>query len=166
MKKGLLSILAGALLVVGCQNYDDQFSNLENQINSLASTVAGLSSVQNDLSALSAQVNSLSGAIDSAVDTALADGLADIDAAIETLNAAAESAANNSDIAIISENVEEVQTDLAELLAQSSVFQGNVVVSTPAMLDAYTQWVMVLLLLMDTLTSMLQQKWILLQFKN
>ena len=29
MKKGLLSILAGALLVVGCQNYDDQFDALE-----------------------------------------------------------------------------------------------------------------------------------------
>ena len=35
MKKGLLSILAGALLVVGCQNYDDQFDALESQINAL-----------------------------------------------------------------------------------------------------------------------------------
>ena len=32
MKKGLLSILAGALLVVGCQNYDDQFESIENSI--------------------------------------------------------------------------------------------------------------------------------------
>jgi hypothetical protein len=137
MKKGLLSILAGALVVVGCQNYDDQFDQLESQINALASTVAGLSAVQSDLASLSAQVNTLSGAIDSAVDTALADGLADIDAAIATLNAAAEAAANNSDITQIAEDVDAVQTDLAELLAQSSVFQGNVVVSTPAMLDAY-----------------------------
>ncbi|MDO7545318.1 MAG: hypothetical protein MUR41_05980, partial [Flavobacteriaceae bacterium] len=137
MKKGLLSILASALLVVGCQNYDDQFTNLESQINALASTVAGLTQVQSDLAGLAAQVNSLSGAIDSAVDTALANGLADIDAAIETLNAAAESAANNSDITAIAEDVDQVQSDLAELLAQSSVFQGNVVVSTPAMLDAY-----------------------------
>ena len=137
MKKGLLSILAGALVLVGCQNYDDQFDQLESQINALASTVAGLSAVQSDLASLSAQVNTLSGAIDSAVDTALADGLADIDAAIATLNAAAEAAANNSDITAIAEDVDAVQTDLAELLAQSSVFQGNVVVSTPAMLDAY-----------------------------
>jgi len=137
MKKGLLSILAGALLVVGCQNYDDQFDQLESQINALASTVAGLSAVQSDLASLSAQVNSLSGAVDAAVDAALAGGLADIEAAIETLNAAAESAANNSDIAAIAEDVDEVQSDLAELLAQSSVFQGNVVVKTPAMLDAY-----------------------------
>ena len=137
MKKGLLSILAGALVVVGCQNYDDQFDQLESQINALASTVAGLSAVQSDLAALSAQVNSLSGAVDAAVDSALAGGLADIQSAIDALNAAAESAANNSDITAIAEDVDAVQTDLAELLAQSSVFQGNVVVSTPAMLDAY-----------------------------
>ena len=139
MKKGLLSILAGALVLVGCQNYDDQFDQLESQINALASTVAGLSAVQSDLASLSAQVNTLSGAIDSAVDTALADGLADIDAAIATLNAAAEAAANNSDITAIAEDVDAVQSDLAELLAQSSVFQGNVVVSTPAMLQAYVE---------------------------
>ena len=40
MKKGLLSILAGALLVVGCQNYDDQFDSLEQQINALAPKLA------------------------------------------------------------------------------------------------------------------------------
>ena len=59
MKKGLFSILAGALLVVGCQNYDDQFSNIESQITALASQVAGLSQVQSDLTALAGTVNSL-----------------------------------------------------------------------------------------------------------
>ena len=74
MKKGLFSILAGALLVVGCQNYDDQFSNLESQINALASSVAGLSQVQSDLSSLSGTVSSLSStvaALGSQFDTAV-----------------------------------------------------------------------------------------------
>ena len=137
MKKGLLSILAGALVVVGCQNYDDQFDQLESQINALASTVAGLSAVQSDLAALSAQVNSLSGAVDAAVDAALAAGLADIQSAIDALNAAAESAANNSDISQISEDVDQVQSDLAELLAQSSVFTGDVTINTVATLNAF-----------------------------
>jgi nitrous oxide reductase accessory protein NosL len=48
MKKGLLSILASSLLVVGCQNYDDQFTLLENQITALTQTVDGLSQVQSD----------------------------------------------------------------------------------------------------------------------
>ena len=51
------------------------------------------------------------------------------DAAIESLNAAAAAASSNSDIATISENVEDVQTSLAELLAQSSVFSSNISVS-------------------------------------
>ena len=137
MKKSLLSILAGALLVVGCQNYDDQFDALESQINALASTVAGLSQVQSDLASLSATVGSLQSAISSQVDTALADGLADIDAAVADLNAAAENAASAEDVQAIQDGVDANQSSLAELLAQSSVFQGNVVVNTPATLDAY-----------------------------
>ena len=137
MKKGLLSILAGALLVVGCQNYDDQFDNLETQINALASTVAGLSQVQSDLASLAGTVNSLQSALSDEIDTALADGLADIDAAVEALEAAAADSASAEDVSAIADAVAENQTDLDELLAQSSVFQGNVKVSTPAMLDAY-----------------------------
>ena len=52
MKKNLLSILAGALVLVGCQNYDDQFDSLESQIKALASTAAGLSQLQSDLTNL------------------------------------------------------------------------------------------------------------------
>ena len=137
MKKGLLSILAGALLVVGCQNYDDQFDQLENQISALSSTVAGLSQVQSDLAALAGTVNSLQSALSAEIDTALADGLADIDAAVEALEAAAADSASAEDVSAIADAVAENQTDLDELLAQSSVFQGNIKVSTPAMLDAY-----------------------------
>jgi prefoldin subunit 5 len=138
MKKGLLSILAGALLVVGCQNYDDQFDQLESQISALSSTVAGLSQVQSDLAALSGTVNSLQSALSAEIDTALADGLADIDAAVDALEAAAaDSCKLQKMFQAIADAVAENQTDLDELLAQSSVFQGNVKVSTPAMLDAY-----------------------------
>ena len=137
MKKGLLSILAGALLVVGCQNYDDQFDALESQINALASTVAGLSQVQSDLASLSATVGSLQSAISGSIDTALADGLADIDAAVADLEAAADSAASAEDVQAIQDGVDANQASLAEILAQSSVFQGDVTVNTPATLDAY-----------------------------
>jgi len=75
MKKGLFSILASTLLVVGCQNYDDQFSNIESQISALASTVAGLAQVQSDLQSLSGTVSSLQSSLSSQIDTALADGL-------------------------------------------------------------------------------------------
>jgi outer membrane murein-binding lipoprotein Lpp len=49
MKKGLLSLLAVALTVVGCQNYDDQFDELSDQITALSATVQGLSTVADQL---------------------------------------------------------------------------------------------------------------------
>ena len=129
--------MAGALLVVGCQNYDDQFDALESQINALASTVAGLSQVQSDLASLSATVSGLQGALQSGIDAALADGLADIDSAVADLEAATANAASAEDVAAIQEGIDANSASLEELLAQSSVFQGSVVVNTPATLDAY-----------------------------
>jgi len=137
MKKGLFSILAGALLVVGCQNYDDQFSNIESQITALASQVAGLSQVQGDLTALANTVNSLQSSVGDTVDAALADGLADIDSAVASLEAATASAASSEDVAAIATAVAANQEDLTEILAQSSVFSGAVVVNSVSTLDAY-----------------------------
>ena len=140
MKKGLLSILAGALLVVGCQNYDDQFDSLESQINALASTVAGLSQVQSDLSSLAGTVNSLSSTVaslGSSIDTAVSNGLADITADIAALQAAVADVASSSDVSAISEAVAAAQADLDDLLANSSVFSGDVVVNSASTLDAF-----------------------------
>jgi len=137
MKKGLFSILASALLVVGCQNYDDQFSNLESQISALATTVAGLSQVQSDLSTLAGTVNSLQSSLSGQIDTALADGLADIDAAITELEAATADVASTEDVQAITDAVAENQADLDELLAQSSVFTGDVLINSIPTLDAF-----------------------------
>ena len=140
MKKGLLSILAGALLVVGCQNYDDQFSSLESQINALASTVAGLSQVQSDLASLSGTVSALSSTVaslGSSIDTAVSNGLADITADIAALQAALADVASADDLAAISAAVAANQADLTELLANSSVYTGNVTITSVSTLDTY-----------------------------
>ena len=140
MKKGLLSILAGALVVVGCQNYDDQFDSLESQINALASTVAGLSQVQSDLSSLAGTVNSLSSTVaslGSSIDTAVSNGLADITADIAALQSALGDVASSSDVSAISDAVAAAQEDLDDLLASSSVFTGDVVVNSSSTLSAY-----------------------------
>ena len=137
MKKGLFSILAGALLVVGCQNYDDQFSNIESQITALASQVAGLSQVQSDLTSLANQVTSLQSSVGDTVDAALADGLANIDTAVASLEAATATAASSEDVAAIAAAVAANQTDLTELLSQSSVYSGDVVVNSESTLDAF-----------------------------
>ena len=122
---------------MGCQNYDDQFSNIESQITALASQVAGLSQVQSDLTALAGTVNSLQSSVAQTVDAALADGLADIDAAVASLEAATATAASSEDVAAIATAVAANQDDLTELLSASSVFSGPVVVNSVATLDAY-----------------------------
>ena len=140
MKKGLLSILASALLVVGCQNYDDQFSALETQINALASTVAGLSQVQSDLSSLAGTVNSLASTVNglgSQIDTAVSDGLADIQADITAIETAVADVASSEDVAAIDAALDTAQSDLTDLLAASSVFTGDVIVNSVNTLDAY-----------------------------
>ena len=137
MKKGLLSILAGALLVVGCQNYDDQFSNIESQITSLAKQVEGLSQVQDDLTDLGNQVTSLQSSIGTEVDAALADGLANIDTAVATLNAATENAASSADVQAIADAVAANASDLTELLESAAIFQGDVIINSTATLDVY-----------------------------
>ena len=140
MKKGLLSILASALLVVGCQNYDDQFSALETQINALASTVAGLSQVQSDLASLAGTVGSLASTVNGLgdqIDTAVSDGLSDIQADIDAINTAVADVASSEEVSSLSDAVADAQTDLTDLLAASSVFTGDVIVNSVNTLDAY-----------------------------
>jgi len=97
MKKGLLSLLAVALTVVSCQNYDDQFESLTDQITQLSTTVAGLTAITDQVTALQQTVNGLATA--SAL-SALA-GVVDSNSVAITTNAAtaAETAAANAAIA-------------------------------------------------------------------
>ena len=122
---------------MGCQNYDDQFSNIESQITALASQVAGLSQVQSDLTTLAGTVNALQANIGSTVDAALADGLADIDAAVTSLEAATGTAASTADVEAIATLLATQQEDLATILSASQFFQGDVTVNTVADLTTY-----------------------------
>jgi len=132
--------LASALLVVGCQNYDDQFDLLENQITALAQTVSGLSQVQSTLASLSGTVNSLSSTVSGlgdAIDTAVAEGLADIQEDITAIEAAVADVASSDAVEDLADAVAASQEDLDELLANSSVFSGDILINSVATLDAF-----------------------------
>ena len=139
MKKGLLSILALAVTIVGCQNYDDQFDALNTQITALKSQVDGLAAVQSAVTALQGQLASLSSAaLTSAdLDAALSSGLADIISDVEAVQAAVADVASAADVTAVSDALTDAQTDLDELLAQSSVFTGDVNVTSESTLDAF-----------------------------
>ena len=139
MKKGLLSILALAVTIIGCQNYDDQFDALNTQITALKSQVDGLAAVQSAVTALQGQLASLSSAaLTSAdLDAALSSGLADIISDVEAVQAAVADVASAADVTAVSDALTDAQTDLDELLAQSSVFTGDVNVTSESTLDAF-----------------------------
>ena len=53
MKKGLLTLWLPHYVFVGCQNYDDQFDDLNAQISASKSQVDGLSSLSGQVASLS-----------------------------------------------------------------------------------------------------------------
>jgi len=101
MKKGLLSLLAVALTVVSCQNYDDQFQSLTDQITELSGTVQGLTALEGQVAALQQTVNGL----------ATSQALAAL-AGVVTTNGAA-IAANGAAIADVAADVEANGTAIA-----------------------------------------------------
>ena len=133
MKKGLLSILAASAVLVGCQNYDDQFDALNTQITQLKSTVDGLAGVQSDVAALKGLINSLQGAVDS-VNSDLSAQLTEALADIEAVEAAVADVASGEDLAAVQEDLDAVGTDVDALLESDSFFNGPLTINSDATL--------------------------------
>ena len=59
MKKGLLGLLVAALTLVGCQNYDDQFDELNTKIADLAKSVSELDGIRTQITDLGTEIAKL-----------------------------------------------------------------------------------------------------------
>jgi len=143
MKKSLLTILALALVAVGCQNYDDQFDSLNADIAALTTKVNGLdagvaaqvTAVSGSVSALAAQVTALGNSALTSTDlvTALSGLLADIATVSTALTALDTSVATsiagvNTTVAALSTQLTAVQTSAltaADVAALSEVTDLN-----------------------------------------
>jgi hypothetical protein len=132
MKKGLLSLLAVALTVVGCQNYDDQFDELSDQITALSATVQGLSTVSDQITALTATVNGLATA---ASVSGLQGDITTIKAAVDALTSDLADVATAADLGVISSTLADVKADVKELLAANAVINQNIVINNVATLE-------------------------------
>ena len=142
MKKGLLSLLALALTVVGCQNYDDQFEELTSQITSLQTTVDGLTGVTATLTSLQSTVAGITSAIAALPTT---DSVADLSGLVAQLNtisttlaglqASLANVVTADDLATISNTLGDVEADVHELLTGSSAINQDVIITTAAELD-------------------------------
>ena len=132
MKKGLLSLLAVALTVVGCQNYDDQFDELSDQITALSATVQGLSTVSDQITALTATVNGLATA---ASVSGLQGDITTIKAAVDALTSDLADVATAADLGVISSTLADVKADVKELLAANAVINQNITINNVATLE-------------------------------
>ncbi|MDB2330067.1 hypothetical protein N9V52_06060, partial [Flavobacteriaceae bacterium] len=142
MKKGLLSLLAVALTIVSCQDYDDQFAELTGLVNDLSTEVEGLTQVQTQLSSLSTTVSGLSSAIaaipttDSTADlTGLTTDLAAAQTAIDAITAALADVADAADLAAVDAAIVALQEDVNTLLEADAVINQNVTINNSATLE-------------------------------
>ena len=136
MKKGLLTLLAASLVFVGCQNYDDQFDDLNAQISALKSQVDGLSSLSGQVSALSGSISGLQSGIaasaSSAQMTALSASLTALQAEVDAIEAAIATTATATEVAALQTSLTAVETDLADLLVSNNVYSTAVTITDAA----------------------------------
>ena len=147
MKKLFSYLLISSMVVLSsCTNYDDQFDDLNTQINTLKSQIEGFSSLSSGLTALQGTVASLQSAIANIpVTPATESGLgpAALEAALTSLAAelmlyklALATAATAAEVAALQTALTAAQADLTELLAANNVYTGNLTINTASTLTA------------------------------
>jgi len=140
MKKGLLTVLAASLVFVGCQNYDDQFDDLNAQISALKSQVDGLSSLSGQVASLSGTISGLQAGIAQAASSsslsALSSSLSALQADVDAVQASLAGTATASAVATLQAEIDAIEADVDELLATSNVYNQNLTISSASTLDA------------------------------
>ncbi|MDC6466061.1 hypothetical protein PQZ36_00695 [Flavobacteriaceae bacterium] len=156
MKKGLLTVLLASLVLVGCQNYDDQFDDLNAQISALKSQVDGLGALSGQVSSLSGTISGLQSGIAAAQAAATAAGssadaataavnaipgvdlsgltasLATLQAEVDAIEAAIATTATATEVAALQTSLTAVETDLADLLTSNNVYATAITVNSAA----------------------------------
>ena len=136
MKKGLLTLLAASLVFVGCQNYDDQFDDLNAQISALKSQVDGLSALSGQVASLSGSISGLQSGIaasaSSAQMTALSASLAALQAEVDAIEASIATTATAAEVTALQASLTAVEADLADLLVSNNVYSTPITITDAA----------------------------------
>jgi len=150
MKKGLLTLLAASLVFVGCQNYDDQFDDLNAQISALKSQVDGLSSLSSQVSSLSGTISGLQAGVTAAQNAAsaantaasaidlsgLSASLATLQAEVDAVQASIASTATASAVTALQAEIDAIEADLDDLLTTSNIYSTDVSVTNATTLNS------------------------------
>jgi len=157
MKKGLLTVLLASLVLVGCQNYDDQFDDLNAQISALKSQVDGLSSLSGQVSSLSGSISGLQAGVNAAQAAATAAGtsadaataaangidlsglsasLATLQAEVDAVQASLATTSTAAAVATLQAEIDAIEADVDELLSTSNIYSTAISVTSTSTLDA------------------------------
>jgi len=130
------------VVLSSCTNYDDQFDDLNTQINTLKTQIEGFSSLSSGLTALQGTVASLQTAINNIPVTPATDisgleaSLTSLAAEVKALQTSLASAATAAEVAALQTALTAAQSDLTELLAANNVYTGNLVINSASTLAA------------------------------
>ena len=126
MKKGLLGLVVAALTIVGCQNYDDQFDDLNTKIATLQSSVNDLDGIQTAVGALSTKLDQLANSALTDADLIdILDDVAEVKAAVDAIDVSGIEA----EVTDLENEVDEILERLNELLAANAVIQGDIIIA-------------------------------------
>ncbi len=149
MKKLFSYLLISSMVVLSsCTNYDDQFDDLNTQINTLKSQIEGFSSLSSGLTALQGTVASLQTAIANipvtpatdisgleSTQAALTASLTALAADVKALQDTLATAATAAEVAALQTALTAAQADLTELLQQNNIYSSDVAITNNSTLD-------------------------------
>ena len=125
MKKGLLGLLVAALTIVGCQNYDDQFDELNTKILTLQNSVNDLDGITAAVLDLGTRLTALEGTMLTDADLVeILDDVAAVQTAVDTIDVSGIEA----EVTDLEAEVDEILKRLNELLSANAVIQGDIVI--------------------------------------
>ena len=150
MKKGLLTLLAASLVFVGCQNYDDQFDDLNAQISALKSQVDGLASLSGQVASLSGTISGLQAGVNAAQAAAssasaaagaidlsgLSASLATLQSEVDAIQASLATTATASAVTALQAEIDAIEADLDDLLSTSNIYSTDVTVTNATTLNS------------------------------
>ena len=136
------------VVLSSCTNYDDQFDDLNTQINTLKSQIEGFSSLSSGLTALQGTVASLQTAIANipvtpatdisgleSTQAALTASLTALAADVKALQDTLATAATAAEVAALQTALTAAQSDLTELLSQNNIYSTDVAITNNSTLD-------------------------------
>jgi len=134
MKKGLLGLVVIALTIVGCQNYDDQFDDLNKKIATLQTSVNDLDGIQTTIANIMTEIENLKASSASAAElTKVMTEVAALTTSMDEIKAATDYGTEEVDD--LETEVDEIKAALNELLEQAAVINQDVVIQSEAQLE-------------------------------